>query len=94
MKRIGLILPAILLVAFQMFSQNVNIPDANFLNALIELGVDKNGDGMNGYAEAEAVTSLNFEPLIKNISSLTGIESFVNLGFLYCSGNQLTSLYI
>lgn len=24
---------------------NINIPDKNFLNALIELGVDKNGNG-------------------------------------------------
>ena len=42
MKRIGLILIAILLVAFPLFSQNVNIPDTNFSNALIDEGVDTN----------------------------------------------------
>ena len=44
MKRIGLILIAILLVASPVFSQNVNIPDTAFVYALIEEGVDTNGD--------------------------------------------------
>ena len=57
MKRIGLILIAILLMVLPMLSQNVNIPDANFLNALIEEGVDANADGQISYTEAEAGNS-------------------------------------
>ena len=54
MKRIGLILIAVLLMAFPLFSQNVNIPDAAFLDALIEEGVDTNGDKLIDIEEAEA----------------------------------------
>ena len=37
----------------------VNFPDDAFLNALIEEGVDKNGDGKISHAEAEVVRSLD-----------------------------------
>ena len=39
--------------------QIVNIPDANFKNALIDEGVDTNNDGEIQVSEAEAVISLN-----------------------------------
>ncbi|SRX72318.1 T9SS type A sorting domain-containing protein [Aequorivita antarctica] len=72
------------------FAQIVNVPDTNFKNALIEEGVDANNDGEIQVSEAEAV--LNLSVNYKNISSLEGIQSFVNLEELYCSGNQLTML--
>ena len=68
----------------------VTITDENFLNTLIELGIDKNGDGKISSAEAKAVTSLDVSG--ESISDLTGIELFVNLVTLICSANQLTSL--
>jgi Leucine-rich repeat (LRR) protein len=68
----------------------VQIPDSNFLNALIELGVDTNGDGIISTAEAEAVISLDVSD--NSISDMTGIEKFVNLDTLKCYSNQLTSL--
>ena len=68
----------------------ITIPDDNFLNALIELGVDTNGDGIISPAEAAIITYLNVSA--KNISDLTGIEAFINLDTLLCVGNQLTSL--
>ena len=68
----------------------VNIPDDNFLNALIELGVDTNGDGSISPSEAEAVQSLDVSE--KSISDMTGIEAFVNLGSLTCWGNNLSTL--
>ena len=37
----------------------VTIPNNNFLNALIKLGVDTNGDGIISPAEVEVITSLN-----------------------------------
>lgn len=90
MKKIGITLSAILLAAFPLFSQNVNIPDANFLAALIEEGVDTNEDGQISYAEAEAINSLNVSG--KSISDITGIEAFVNIEYLDCSSNHLDSL--
>lgn len=68
----------------------VTIPDDNFLNALIELGVDTNGDGIISPAEAEAITFLNVSH--KSISDMTGIEAFVNLDSLDCWNNHLTTL--
>ena len=66
------------------------IPDQNFLNALIDLGVDTNGDSIISPAEAEAITYLSISE--RNISDLKGIEFFINLDTLICSFNQLSSL--
>jgi len=82
----------LLFVALSQLSQAqiVNIPDINFKNALIGLGVDTNGDGQIQESEALDIIGLNLKS--KNISSLQGIKSFVNLKHLNCQGNQLTSL--
>ena len=71
-------------------SENVDIPDPNFLLALIEAGVDTDEDGEISQSEAEAVTNLNLTGM--EISDLTGIEAFTNLEQLDCGYNQLTSL--
>ena len=68
----------------------VTIPDNNFLNVLIELGVDTNGDGIISPAEAELILSLDVRG--DSISDMTGIEEFVNLDTLNCNHNQLTTL--
>ena len=60
----------------------VSIPDQNFLNALIERGVDINGDEKIIKAEAEEITYLSV--VNYNISDMTGIEAFINLDTLYC----------
>ncbi|MCX7549415.1 immunoglobulin domain-containing protein [Xanthomarina sp. F2636L] len=74
-------------------AQTVSIPDTNFEQALIDLGIDTNG--LNGNileTDALAVTSLNVND--SNISSLEGIEGFANLEVLFCQRNQLTSIDI
>jgi len=77
----------------------VDIPDTAFLYALIDVGVDTNGDSLISYEEAEAVVSLDLGqydwggyPYYKPISNLTGIEAFVKLDTLLCFRNKLTSL--
>ncbi len=72
-------------------AQTIAIPDPNFEQALIDLGIDTNG--LNGnilQSQAVAVNGLNVNG--KNISSLQGIEGFVNITSLLCSNNELTSL--
>jgi hypothetical protein len=89
MKRIFLSM-TLLFVACISYSQNVNIPDANFKNALISAGVDTNEDGEISYAEAAVIKKLDVHEM--NISDMTGIEEFIFLDTLYCYGNQITNL--
>ena len=68
----------------------VDIPDTNFLNALIENGVDINLDGVITESEAGDIFELNIAG--KEILDLTGIEKFYNLTNLDCSYNYLNKL--
>jgi len=68
----------------------VDIPNEAFLHALINEGVDTNGDGLINYDEAKAVSHLDVYE--KHISDMTGIEFFPNLLHLNCYGNQIASL--
>ena len=90
MKKATLI---ILLLSTITQAQNVNIPDANFKNALLNHNtvIDTNDDGDISIVEAEAFPGM-IDVANKNISDLTGIQAFVNLTILVCYNNQLTSL--
>jgi hypothetical protein len=70
----------------------VLIPDSNFEQALIDLGIDSNPviDGRVLKSDVEGVTDLDVSS--KNISDLRGIEAFTALEIFYCYFNQLTSL--
>lgn len=82
----------------------VYIADANFEQALIDLGWDNESESINGRilrSDAEAVTSLDVSDPENNselpkvhakISDLTGIEAFVNLTHLDCEYNLITNL--
>lgn len=80
----------------------ISIPDANFEQALIDLGYDTNGlDGGMSQSDAEAIVSLNISNPTGNsnlpnvnskITNITGIETFINLESLNCSYNNLTEL--
>ncbi|WP_345141781.1 LamG-like jellyroll fold domain-containing protein [Flavobacterium ginsengiterrae] len=67
------------------------IPDSNFEQKLIDLGIDT--DGLNGKittANISSITSLDLSN--SNIKNLTGIEYFTSLTSLDVSNNQITSL--
>ena len=68
----------------------VKIRDQNFLSALIQRGVDTNGDSIISYTEAETITFLNVGG--KGIFDMTGIEAFINLDTLLCFNNHLSTL--
>ncbi|PHS63954.1 MAG: hypothetical protein COB12_08830 [Flavobacterium sp.] len=76
------------------FAQTTLIPDSNFEQALIDLGIDSDGviNGEVLTADVEDVLSLEVQE--NSISDLTGIEDFSSLQDLYCFGNQLTNLNI
>jgi Leucine-rich repeat (LRR) protein len=69
---------------------DVNIPDEAFLNALIDLGIDTNGDGAINTREAEEIPHIDVSE--REISDLTGIEAFIDLERLLCWKNHLTVL--
>ena len=90
-KVLFLLLPlTILFTQCDKISRKVNIPDGVFLNALIERGVDTNGDGLISYAEAEAIHVLYVGGEV--IIDMTGVEAFINLDTLECGNNYLTNL--
>ncbi|WP_456439419.1 DUF7619 domain-containing protein [Psychroserpens sp.] len=79
-----------LLFSFTINAQIINIPDANFKNALISEGVDINNNGEIEISEAQLITDLFLAS--GDINSLTGIEYFINLEELNCRSNNLTTL--
>jgi len=74
------------------YSQNVNIPDANFKACLLgNTFINTNGDTEIQVSEAAAYNNqLNCQSL--NITDLTGIEAFTSMTGLQCEDNLLTSL--
>ncbi|AXG67857.1 internalin-J [Kordia sp. SMS9] len=69
----------------------VYITDANFEQALIDLGIDSGT--VNGYvsvADVDQVNDLNISN--KNITSLSGIEAFTALEILICNNNAIRSI--
>jgi hypothetical protein len=77
-------------LSFSLSAQNVSIPDTNFKNKLISLGIDENNDGEIQKSEANEVEELDISN--SAISSIVGIESFKKLRKLNCNNNALTSL--
>jgi hypothetical protein len=84
----------ILILAFSTtsFAQITQIPDPNFEQALIDLGIDSDGivNGQVLTSDIENVTNLNVNN--KGIHDLTGIEGFAALETLDVSFNQVESL--
>lgn len=68
------------------------IPDPNFEQALIDLGIDSDGmvNGQMLTTDAIGVTYLDISN--KSINDLTGIEAFSSLATLFCYENQITNL--
>ncbi|WP_420574243.1 DUF7619 domain-containing protein [Kordia sp.] len=103
MKKQYFLILTFIFIGHLMSAQIVNIPDANFKNALLNDNVvdtnanghpdadaDTNNDGEIQVTEAEAIIGLYVSS--KNISSLVGIEAFINLEKLAVGFNSLNSL--
>ena len=91
MKKLLLILICLPFIGFGQPS-NVNIPDANFKAYLVgNTAINTNGDNEIQVSEAAAFND-TIDCDNKNISDLTGIESFTLLNALSCNNNNLTNL--
>jgi Leucine-rich repeat (LRR) protein len=79
------------LASLTSYAQYTLIPDANFENKLIELGIDK--DGRNGKVATTSINSITTLDISwSEISDLTGIQNFISLTSLDCKLNNLTTL--
>ncbi|NJX15166.1 T9SS type A sorting domain-containing protein [Tamlana crocina] len=66
------------------------VPDNNFEQALIDLGLD---DKLDDYVATDAIKDVEkLNVTGKGISDMTGIEAFVSLTELSCGSNNLTTL--
>lgn len=92
MKNQLLSLFSICLFSFAAFTQNVNIPDANFKAYLLSnTFINTTNDGNITLSEAAAFNGvMNCSSL--SISNLTGIEAFTGYLYLNCSSNAITTL--
>lgn len=70
--------------------EELHVPDTAFFQALLDKGVDRNGDGRISPEEAAATDSLHFAPL--GIADLTGLEAFTRLRYLSLNLNPLSGL--
>ena len=71
-------------------AQTTAIPDPNFEQVLIDLGLDDTIDGVVLTANIDTLTYLDVYK--QSISDLTGIENFTALTYLLCDDNSLTSI--
>jgi len=89
MKKLTLLL--FILMSVPAFAQTTAVPDANFEQALIDLGHDTGSpDGSVLTANISGLTGLAVN--YKGINDLTGIEDFVALTYLDCRNNSITGL--
>ncbi len=82
------------LSASNFYAQTTNIPDPNFEQALMDLGIDSDGliNGLVLTSDIESIITLDVST--RQISDLTGIESFAALEELNASINNITSLVL
>lgn len=70
------------------------IPDTNFEQALIDLGIDSD-NSVNGMILTEDIVAITDLTIFdKDIADLTGIEAFESLETLNCSNNKLSRIDI
>ncbi|WP_299116783.1 T9SS type A sorting domain-containing protein [uncultured Winogradskyella sp.] len=91
----GILLTVFLCFNSILLCQTTAIPDSNFEQALIDLGIDSNG--LNGNilnSDAQAVTVLDLEGSCNcdGIDNMTGIEAFINLTSLTAGLNSFSNI--
>lgn len=90
--RRGIALAFFFLAPLVLFAQYTLIPDPNFEQALIDLGIDSDGVVNGQVLTSDIETVVELDVRYKNINDLTGIEDFAALEELTLRGNNLTTL--
>ena len=91
MKKFLFLITIVFLLYVPSIAQTTYVPDDNFEQALIDLGLDSGA--LNDSVPTAAIDTLSEMNLIsKSISDLTGIAGFAALKLLNCYGNQLTNI--
>lgn len=87
---------SVIILFFVQFSygQYTQIPDAQFEQALIDLGIDSDGIINGQVLTSDIETVITIDISHKGIDDLTGIEDFASLESLDVSSNDLTVLDI
>ena len=82
----------ILLIPFFGFGQLTYVPDDNFEQALIDVGLD---DTLDDYVNTNSIDTLKSLTLsYKNISSMIGIQDFESIELLYINENQINEIIL
>ena len=80
------------LIVQQALAQYTQVPDPNFEQALIDLGIDSEGILDGQFLTADAIGVLELLIQERSISDLTGIEAFTDLLSLVAFENNLSSI--
>ena len=89
MKRIGLLLLLVVLVAGYAWGEVVEVPDSNLRAALVKALGKNEGDPIT---DADLKTLKSFEANDLEITDLTGIEHCLNLERLVLHSNQIVDI--
>ena len=82
----------VLFVSLSSYAQTTAIPDPNFEQALIDLGIDSDGIINGQVLTSDIDTVITLDVSFKGIDNLTGIEDFAALESLDVTSNDLTIL--
>jgi Leucine-rich repeat (LRR) protein len=86
------VLLCLLFYSSSTYAQTTAIPDANFEQKLLNLGIDSDGLVNGQILDSDAVGVLILDVNTSSITDLTGIAAFTNLDVLIADDNQLTSV--
>lgn len=78
--------------SFSLFAQSFSVPDPNFKTALIAAGMTLQSGGGGDFLNSEAETFTSLDVSSASIADMSGIEHFINLDFLDCKDNAISTL--
>ncbi|MEQ8517596.1 MAG: T9SS type A sorting domain-containing protein [Cytophagales bacterium] len=78
--------------SFSLFAQSFSVPDDDFKSALIGAGMTLQSGSAGDFLNSEAETFTSLDVSSASIADMSGIEHFINLDFLDCKDNAISTL--